>query len=540
MTESWNCLSKKKLHEVWESGKLREIRLAQKSVRYLKSKDADVVEDQYEGGHQLWQGTLLQLSFLAQQAEFKITNVMDVGCGNGLLGIFLAKYNDVQHVVFQDLNEDVLSDTTQPNLDVNGIHKSKYSFVAGPWPDCFQDLEETSFDLIVSSDTVYRIKNFENLHLVFQRYLKKTKDASIYLSGKDLYFGNDGGILPFLEFVTEKNLFDVTVVMTDEGSVNHSLLHLKWNNYLSIRSSGEVGLKFPSSFLVMSKVRIDNPHLLCMEDDTLYHFGLKKSTTDFTQFGDVKFVCCGGSYTRLQMYAALFAKKAGLPCSENISKSDRFCLYKTGYVMWVNHGMGVPSLSIMLNEITKLLYYAGATDVIFIRLGTSGGIDVAPGTVVVADNTMDSKLRNDYILDIAGKTLCFDCSLDKDLAKEFYNVAKEMNYAADMGTTMCANDFYEGQMRLDGAFCDAALNEKVEYLKKLASMGVKNIEMESTCFAAMTKRAGCKAVIICVTLVNRMLGDQVTLAENDYKEFEMRPFNVVSKFISKRLGYNGY
>lgn len=36
--------------------------------------------------------------------------------------------------------------------------------------------------------------------------------------------------------------------------------------------------------------------------------------------------------------------------------------------------MGVPSLTIMLHEIIKLLKYSGADDPIIIRLGTSGGL----------------------------------------------------------------------------------------------------------------------------------------------------------------------
>ena len=39
--------------------------------------------------------------------------------------------------------------------------------------------------------------------------------------------------------------------------------------------------------------------------------------------------------------------------------------------------------------------------------------------------------------------------------------------------------------------------------------GVVNIEMEATCFAALTHMAGFKAAIVCVTLVNRLDEDQV-------------------------------
>ncbi len=36
--------------------------------------------------------------------------------------------------------------------------------------------------------------------------------------------------------------------------------------------------------------------------------------------------------------------------------------------------MGVPSVTILLHEVIKLLYYAGAKDPIIIRIGTCGGL----------------------------------------------------------------------------------------------------------------------------------------------------------------------
>lgn len=42
-----------------------------------------------------------------------------------------------------------------------------------------------------------------------------------------------------------------------------------------------------------------------------------------------------------------------------------------------------------------------------------------------------------------------------------------------------------GQGRLDGALCSFSTEEKVEYLRKAYNAGVRNIEMESTVFAAM-------------------------------------------------------
>ena len=44
-------------------------------------------------------------------------------------------------------------------------------------------------------------------------------------------------------------------------------------------------------------------------------------------------------------------------------------------------------------------------------------------------------------------------------------------------------------MRLDGFFCDYETDDKFGFLKKIHELGVRNIEMESTCFSATLLRA---------------------------------------------------
>ncbi|RCN51219.1 uridine phosphorylase [Ancylostoma caninum] len=281
-----------------------------------------------------------------------------------------------------------------------------------------------------------------------------------------------------------------------------------------------------------------NKNLEGVTDDFLYHFGFGNKTMDIPKvFGDTKFVCTGGSHVRLKLYAEWFSKECNIPCSENLSKSDRFVLYKTGKVIWVNHGMGTPSLSIMLVEILKLLNHAKAQDVKIIRLGTSGGVGVEPGTVVVSKNAMNAELKEQYVQIIAGKRVEREVYLDEGLQNDLLAMAKEMKIPVETGLTMCADDFYEGQMRLDGFFCEYAPDDKFAFLKKIHDKGVRNIEMESTCFASMTLRAGCKGAIVCVTLLNRMKGDQVKIDHNTYVEFEERPFRLVTAVIKKQLGY---
>jgi uridine phosphorylase len=73
-----------------------------------------------------------------------------------------------------------------------------------------------------------------------------------------------------------------------------------------------------------------------------------------------------------------------------------------------------------------------------------------------------------------------------------------------------------GQGRLDGAFCDFTEADKMLYLNRIHKAGVVNIEMESLSFAALTHHAGIKSAVVCVTLMDRLKGDQVRIARKAF------------------------
>lgn len=87
---------------------------------------------------------------------------------------------------------------------------------------------------------------------------------------------------------------------------------------------------------------------------------------------------------------------AGTQLQDISQFSYRYCMYKVGPVLSISHGMGVPSIGILLHEIIKLMYHAQCKDPIFIRIGTCGGIGVEGGTVVITDEAVDGQLRNSY------------------------------------------------------------------------------------------------------------------------------------------------
>ena len=284
----------------------------------------------------------------------------------------------------------------------------------------------------------------------------------------------------------------------------------------------------------------ENPNLNDLKEDFLYHFGLGTSTHNLRQmFGDVRFVCMGGTRERMRDFAHYLLKEleiqlpTGTELQDISGHSHRYAMYKVGPVLSMSHGMGVPSLSIELHEITKLLWYAGVEDPVFFRIGTSGGVGLEGGVVVVSDGALNSCLEEHHEYIVLGEREKRPTGLDQDLAKELDEISRGIGIESALGKTLCTDDFYEGQGRLDGAICPFNEEKKMAYLRKCVKAGVKNIEMEATMFASFTKRVGIRAAIVCVTLLERLNGDQISTPKSVMQEWQTRPQKVVAAYIKK-------
>lgn len=292
-------------------------------------------------------------------------------------------------------------------------------------------------------------------------------------------------------------------------------------------------------------MKLDNPHLSSLVVDNFHHLGFKSDdVTILNLFRDVKFVCLSGSANRAKKIAKFLNKELDCGIEEDellkdLCLTDRYVMYKIGPVLAASHGMGVPSLRIVLNEIMKVLHYANAKDVTFFRIGTSGGIGVEPGTVVITKKAVNGSFEAKMSEIILGKVTETNTELQYTDFDKITHLAEAIKQKKPFdfvcGNTMCCDDFYEGQGRLDGAFCDYTKEDKEKYLQKAYESGVRNIEMEATIFAAMTSKAKVNAYIICVTFLNRLHGDQIEVPHEELQNFETRPFDLVLSYIKSRM-----
>lgn len=244
---------------------------------------------------------------------------------------------------------------------------------------------------------------------------------------------------------------------------------------------------------------IDNPQLSEMMKekgsvDVLYHLGLNSSMDLEGMFGDVRFVLMAGSPLRAKAIAESVVTQLDikLPVGTELApvgKTERYVLYKVGPVLACSHGIGMPSMSILLHEVAKLLHYAKVPrdQLVFIRLGTCGGLGVPPGTQVVTRRSLDGLFRPEHRYHCLGKEVVQPTSLDEGLIESLLAAAGD-DIPALVGDTIAADDFYLEQGRVDGAFCDHTEADKLNWLKQAHAAGVRNIEMESRMFAAFCNR----------------------------------------------------
>ncbi|XP_029872384.1 LOW QUALITY PROTEIN: uridine phosphorylase 2 [Aquila chrysaetos chrysaetos] len=243
-------------------------------------------------------------------------------------------------------------------------------------------------------------------------------------------------------------------------------------------------------------VQVKNPHSDTTEENVLYHLDLGTKTHNLpAMFGDIKLVCVGSSPNRMRAFAQFMHKQLGLAgdgedLADIRAGTDRCAMYRAGPVLSISHGMGIPSISIMLQEeLIKLLHRAKCRDVTIIRIGTSGGLGIEARSVVITDVAVDSSFQ----LVVLGDVVVRSTELDKDLVGELLACSKEIpDLPTLVGHTMCTYDFYKGQGRLDRALCSFSSGKKREYLKRAYDTGTRNTETESSAFAALCGLCGPK------------------------------------------------
>jgi uridine phosphorylase len=272
--------------------------------------------------------------------------------------------------------------------------------------------------------------------------------------------------------------------------------------------------------------------------DVFYHLGVSSDDTLLNEMRGVRAVIMAGSGARMDTFAQEWSASNGNTPILAFPKEDRFVSRYTGGVLFVSHGMGMPSASIAVQELMRLAYFLKAGDLdaldamFWARVGTSGGVGLPGGTIVVSTEGLMADLKPYRLLDAQGGYHWFEGTFPQTTVDAILAANTQSGIPIATGKTVATNEFFIEQFRRDGAIALATTEEKMAWLHWLDEHGVRNIEMEGAMLAAYMNYWGfSNFAMVCTTVVNRLEGDQVTSTAAELDAFNTRAGTVTFNYL---------
>lgn len=276
--------------------------------------------------------------------------------------------------------------------------------------------------------------------------------------------------------------------------------------------------------------------------DAYYHFGVSSDDEILHPLRDIKAVIACGSGGRVKEFAQQWSEASGDTEILAFPKEDRFVTRYTGDVLFASHGMGMPSASIALQELMRMLFFlkggdeAAMAEVFWCRVGTSGGVGLPGGTQVISTEAVMADLKPYRLLRGGDGEYWFDGRFPRETADAIIAANASSGIPIETGRTVAGNEFFLEQYRLDGAIRMETAETKQAWLRWLDSSGVCNIEMEGAMLAGYLNHWGFPHfAMICATLLDRLGGDQVTATPEQLAEYSENSGVVLFNYLRASL-----
>ena len=272
--------------------------------------------------------------------------------------------------------------------------------------------------------------------------------------------------------------------------------------------------------------------------DFYYHLGVDSNDPILEKIKDVKAIVLGGSGGRMIEFAEKWSRKRKNKKIYAFPKEERFVTRYCDGVLFVSHGMGMPSAAICFQELMRMVYFLKAGDtkemdrILWCRVGTSGGVGIEGGGIIVTTEGVMADLKPYRLLNGGIGEHWFNGAFPQNIAQAIIDANKESGLNVVLGKTVAGNEFFLEQFRLDGAICMETPESKMSWLKWIHDNGVRNIEMEGAMMAGFLNHWGfSKFAMICCSILNRLNGDQVHATKEELHSYNENAGAVLFNYL---------
>jgi hypothetical protein len=200
----------------------------------------DRIKGVYEGGFKTWECSLDLVSHLDMNRDTlfnqqKSMRILELGCGSGLPSLYCMKYHghiSGMQLHLQDFNIEVIKTITSTNVALNLPKELEtipnIRYFSGSWDSCTSIIPKNYYDMILSSETLYSSDQYDSLYRLIVHALKS--DGLLILASKTFYYGLDGGMELFLNFLNNNNSKELKCIdrknmtLSQMGSVGRGIL----------------------------------------------------------------------------------------------------------------------------------------------------------------------------------------------------------------------------------------------------------------------------------------------------------------------------
>lgn len=170
--------------------------------------------------------------------------------------------------------------------------------------------------------------------------------------------------------------------------------------------------------------------------------------------------------------------------------------YKGKKISVQGSGMGIPSISIYLNELFSFYEVKNV-----IRVGSCGSLkkEIKLRDIILAMSTATDSAVNRQRFDGCD----YAPTADFELLLKAYNAAGNMGLAPHVGQVFSSDEFYK---------------DDVNWWKKFADYGVLAVEMETTALYTIAAKYGAKALTI-LTVSDHLVTTEITSSQDREKTF---------------------